>query len=55
VIRVYVPTTLAGLTALRDNGSLPPSTERYVADGDSEEAEYAALVASCVPDSGVTR
>jgi hypothetical protein len=46
VTRVYVPTTLAGLARLRDGGSLPPDTERYVADGDSEEQEYAALMAA---------
>jgi hypothetical protein len=53
VIRVYVPTTLAGLAALRDNGSLPPSTERYVADGDSEEQEYAALVAAAADSAAL--
>jgi hypothetical protein len=44
--RVYVPTTLAGLGRLRDDGSLPASAERYVADGDTEEQEYAALMAA---------
>jgi len=44
--RVYVPTTLEGLERLRDDGSLPASAERYVADGDSEEQEYAALMAA---------
>lgn len=44
--RVYVPTTLAGLARLRDDGSLPASAERYVADGDTEEQEYAALMAA---------
>jgi hypothetical protein len=53
VIRVYVPTTLAGLAALRDNGSLPPSTERYVADGDGEEQEYAALVAAAADSAAL--
>jgi hypothetical protein len=48
VSRVYVPTTLDGLTRLRDQGSLPASAERYVADGDSEEQEYAALMAAAV-------
>jgi hypothetical protein len=46
VTRVYVPTTLAGLARLRDDGSLPASAERYVADGDTEEQEYAALMAA---------
>jgi len=44
--RVYLPTTLDGLARLRDDGSLPASVERYVADGDSEEQEYAALMAA---------
>ncbi len=45
-MRVYLPTTLGGLARLRDDGSLPASAERYVADGDSEEQEYAALLAA---------
>jgi len=45
-VRVYLPTTMAGLARLRDDGSLPGSVERYVADGDSEEQEYAALMAA---------
>ena len=45
-MRVYLPTTLAGLARLRDEGALPASAERYVADGDSEEGEYAALMAA---------
>ncbi len=45
-MRVYLPTTMAGLVRLRDDGSLPASAERYVADGDSEEQEYAALMAA---------
>ncbi len=45
-MRVYLPTTLSGLARLRDDGSLPASAERYVADGDSEEQEYAALMAA---------
>ena len=43
---VYVPTTLAGLAGLVGDGELPASAERYVADGDAEEAEYAALMAA---------
>jgi hypothetical protein len=46
VTRVYLPTTLAGLARLRDDGSLAASDERYVADGDTEEQEYAALMAA---------
>ena len=45
-MRVYVPATLAGLAQLRDDGNLPASAERYVADGDDEQSEYAALMAA---------
>jgi len=45
-VRIYLPATMAGLARLRDDGSLPASAERYVADGDSEEQEYAALMAA---------
>ena len=45
-MRVYLPTTLAGLARLRRDGALPASAERYVADGDAEDAEYAALMAA---------
>ena len=44
--RVYVPSTLAGLARLRDEGSLPATVERYVADGEGEEQEYAAMMAA---------
>jgi hypothetical protein len=53
VTRVYVPTTIAGLARLRADASLPGSAERYVADGDSEEAEYAALMAAAVDAAGL--
>jgi hypothetical protein len=45
-MRVYLPTTVAGLARLRDEGVLPASAERYVAGGDGEEQEYAALMAA---------
>jgi hypothetical protein len=45
-MRVYLPTTLVGLARLRDEGDLPASVERYVADGDDEQSEYAALMAA---------
>jgi len=45
-VRIYLPSTLDGLRRLRDDGSLPASAERYVADGDAEEQEYAALMAA---------
>ena len=47
-MRVYLPTTLAGLAQLREEGALPASVERYVADGDDEQSEYAALMAAAV-------
>lgn len=52
-MRIYLPTTLAGLAGLRDSGSLPASAERYVADGDSEEQEYAALMAAAAEAAGL--
>jgi len=51
--RVYVPTTLDGLARLRDDGALPASTERYVADGEGEEQEYAALVAAAADSAAL--
>ena len=51
--RVYVPTTLAGLARLRDDGSLPSSAERYVAGGDTEEQEYAALMAAAADSAAL--
>jgi hypothetical protein len=44
---------MAGLARLRDDGSLPASAERYVADGDSEEQEYAALMAAAAEAGGL--
>ena len=43
--RVYVPATLALLAELAEGG-LPASVERYVAEDESEEAEYDALMAA---------
>ena len=54
-MRVYVPTTLAGLAQLRDAGSLPASVERYVADGEDEQSEDAALVAAAVDAAALLR
>ena len=45
-MRIYLSTTLGGLARLRDDGELPASADRYVADGEDEEQEYAALVAA---------
>ena len=44
--RVYVPTTLAALAGFVAAGSVPASTDRYVAADDSEDAEYDALAAA---------
>jgi hypothetical protein len=46
VTRVYLPLTRADLTRLHEESALPASLERYVAEDDSEEAEYAALMAA---------
>jgi hypothetical protein len=51
--RVYLPTTLDGLARLRDDGSLPASAERYVADGEGEEQEYAALMAAAADSAAL--
>jgi len=52
-VRIYLPTTLEGLTTLRDQGSLPATVERFVADGPGEDQEYAALVAAAVDSAGL--
>src|SRR4029078_9902885 len=52
-VSIYLPATMAGLARLRDDGSLPASAERYVADGDGEEEEDAALEAEGVGAAGV--
>jgi uncharacterized protein DUF6912 len=52
-VRIYLPTTPEGLRRLRDDGSLPASAERYVADGDSEEQEYAALMAAAADSAAL--
>ena len=44
--RVYVPTTLAGLAGFVHARGIPGSSERLSAPDDSEEAEYAALMAA---------
>lgn len=44
--RIYVPTTLADLAAYVAAGEVPASADRFVAPDDSEEGEYAALVAA---------
>lgn len=44
--RIYVPATLAGLATYDAAGTVPASVERFVAPDESEEGEYAALVAA---------
>ena len=41
--RVYLPATLDRLAAYQREGVVPASAERFVAEDDSEDAEYAAL------------
>ncbi len=42
--RVYLPTTLEALARYVELGYVPQEVERFVAPGDDEESEYAALV-----------
>ena len=42
-MRVYLPATLIALAELAARGELPSATDRYVAEDETEEAEYAAL------------
>ncbi|MCW2753337.1 MAG: hypothetical protein JWQ32_748 [Marmoricola sp.] len=42
-MRIYVPTTLAGLAAYVRSGAVPSTAERIVATDDTEESEYEAL------------
>ena len=42
-MRVYVPASLTALAELVARGELPPSSDRFVAADDTEEAEYDAL------------
>jgi len=45
-VRVYLPTTTADLAAFVASGEVPAGDDRFVADDESEEAEYDALVAA---------
>lgn len=47
-MRVYVPATVAWLRDWLDAGLVPASAERYVSEVESEEQEYAALIAAAV-------
>ncbi len=44
--RVYVPTTLEHLSRFADLGYVPAEVDRFVAPGEDEESEYAALLAA---------
>jgi hypothetical protein len=52
-VRVYVPTTLPGLAAYLRAEAVPSTAERFVADDDSEEAEYEALSEAAVAALGL--
>lgn len=52
-MRVYLPTTLAGLARLRKDGGSPASADRYVADGEEEDQEYAALIAAAADSAAL--
>jgi hypothetical protein len=57
-VRVYLPLTLDLLAEFDEAGSVPPSVDKLVAEDESEEAEYAALMtaadasAELLPDTG---
>ncbi len=51
-MRIYLPSTLAGLAALRSAG-LGASVERYLAADESEESEYDALAAAAEEAAGL--
>ena len=50
-VRVYVPTTPAGLARLAEEGVLPATPDAVVAPDDDEETEYDAMMtaASTIP------
>lgn len=45
-MRVYLPLTLATLADAYEAGEVPADVEKIVAEDESEEAEYAALMAA---------
>jgi hypothetical protein len=45
-MRIYLPTTLEDLAAFVAAGEVPASAERYVAQDESEDSEYDALLAA---------
>lgn len=47
-MRVYVPASVALLRGWLDAALVPADAERYLADGEGEEQEYAALITAAV-------
>src|SRR3954466_12206873 len=52
-MRVYVPTTLAGLAAYVRADAVPSTVERFVAAEETEEAEYEALAEAAEAATGL--
>jgi len=52
-MRVYVPATVEGLAAYVRAGSVPSIAERFVAEDDTEEAEYEALSEAAESSAGL--
>ena len=52
-MRVYVPTTVAGLAAYDRSGAVPSTAERFVAEDETEEAEYEALAQAAEAATGL--
>ncbi|HET6153483.1 MAG TPA: hypothetical protein VFE15_11025 [Marmoricola sp.] len=47
-MRIYIPATLDRLAAYVERGFVPGSNEYFIADDDSEDAEYAAMTAAAL-------
>jgi Family of unknown function (DUF6912) len=45
-VRLYLPTTLAGLADLHAAGSIPESVDRFTPEDDDEQSEYLALMSA---------
>ena len=52
-MRVYLPATLEQLAGFVEAGEVPASADRYVAQDESEEAEYDALAAAADDSAGL--
>jgi hypothetical protein len=53
-VRVYVAATLADLARWHAAGAVAAGGERFVAEDESEEAEYAALVAAAAASASLS-